>query len=178
MTKEKEQPPTPLAFDQVIRMAKEMLLRDGYHTHTVIVDGSRQRLIAQFSELAPTHDGRVNQMFVAGAILADKGSAGRLRRVFFISEGWMSVPHEGHLPDVPPSQDPNRKEVLVITGYEPGARQTSIALFEMVRDTEGRLTELKEFQPAAGEGTVNESPLLTAFVAGFDRGRGGTLHKN
>lgn len=154
-------------FDQVIRLAQETLLRGGSHIPTVIVDGSEQQVIAQFSDLAPTHDGRVNQMFVAGAALAHGGSVGRVRRVFFISEGWMSVPHEGHLPDVPPSQDPNRKEVLVVTGYKLCTRQTKMALFEMVRDQEGVLRELRDFEPIEGGESRAESPLLEAFVRGF-----------
>ena len=178
MSTEREQPPAPIEFDQVIRLAKETLLRDGYHAPTLIVDGSRWRAVIEFSELAPNHEGRASQMFSVGTLLARGGKMGRLRHVFFISEGWMSVPHEGKLPDVLPSQDPNRKEMLVITGYEERTRQTTMALFEMIRDPEGALRELRDFVPAAGGETRAESPLLAAFAAGFDMGTGTTIHRN
>ena len=148
-------------------MARAVTLRDGYHLPTVIVDGSQQSVIVQIPEMAPTHEQRAVQMYVAGAILGANRRAGHLRQVFFVTEGWMSVAHEGNLPEVPPSLDPRRKEMLVITGYEPDTQQTTMALYEMKRDLEGVLRELQEYEHGAGDRVQAESPLLDAFVRGF-----------
>jgi hypothetical protein len=178
MSKEQEQRPQEVSLENVIRRAKEIILHDGVHLPTVIADGSARTAITQFAEFAATHEGRVQQMLVAGFVLSQTRQVGRLRQVFFISEGWMSVAEEGKLPDRLPSQDPNRKEILFVSCLKVRSHEVRLVMFEMVRDDEGHLTELKESQPAAGGSVVAESPLLTAFVAGFDMGTGETIHKN
>lgn len=106
-------------------------------------------------------------MAVAGAYAANRESAGQLRSVFFISEGWMSRNDEQAPPELPPSKDPNRLEVLIISGVNVPTRQTTMVIFEMVRDENGVLGELRDF-PAAREGETNaESPLLDVFVLGY-----------
>ncbi len=168
MMKERERPepqPTPVLLEHVTRMARETLLCDRYHGPTLIVDGSRQVLVVQLVELASHHAGRAEQMFIAGTAVARDGQAGRLRRVYFVCEGWMSVADGGALPEMPPSEDPRRKEVLVIAGLEVSTRQTEMVLYEMVRDDQGALRELVDVdQPARGHA---DSPLLEAFVLGY-----------
>jgi nucleoside 2-deoxyribosyltransferase len=46
---------------------------------------------------------------------------------------------------------------------------TRLVCLEMVRDGDGRLTDLQPFQPPQAEdaGTSFESPLLDAFVDGY-----------
>ena len=170
MSKEQEPPPASLSFEHVTRLAREVLLRDGYHLPTVIVDGSQQPVIVQIPEMAPTHEERAAQMYVAGAILGRDRQAGRLRQAFFVTEGWMSVAREGSLPAVPPSQDPQRKEMLVVTGYESSTQHTRMALYEMKRDPEGVLRELLDYEYGTGNRIQAENPLLEAFVQGFASG--------
>ena len=81
----------------------------------------------------------------------------------------MSLAHDGHLPETPPSQDPQRKEVLVISSYEADTRQTRMALFEMVRDEKGILRQLLPFSDTEGRDEQAESPLLEVFVYGFSQ---------
>lgn len=57
-------------------------------------------------------------MFVAGQALARDSGAEQLRSVYFVSEAWLSQAQDGRLPDVPPSQNPQRKEVLIVNGVE------------------------------------------------------------
>jgi hypothetical protein len=151
-------------------MAKEVTLRDGQHLPTVIADGSAQTAIVQLAELPNTHEGRAQQMYMTGFLLADSRQIGKLKQVFFISEAWMSTPREGELPTVPPSQDPNRKEILVISAMRVPDHDTKMAIFEMLRSQEGQLTDLKEYEPVTSENTDVDSPLLRAFAAGFDEG--------
>jgi hypothetical protein len=104
-------------------------------------------------------------MFIAGTAVAREGDAGRLRHVFFVCEGWMSAAREGKLPERLPSQDPQRKEVLVISAIEVSSLQTEMALCEMVRDAQGELRELHDVDEPTGRRA--ESPLLEAFVLGY-----------
>jgi hypothetical protein len=138
---------------------------------TLIVEGSGGSVVGQVTDLPDTHEGRVRWMFSAGFALAQSGQVGLLRQVFFISEGWMSTAGADGTIEMPPSQDPNRQEVLFVSSLKVKERRTDLALFEMVRDGEGRLTELKRMQqPGEEEGGHMESPLPAAFVDGFRMG--------
>jgi len=164
--KEREPRRDELSLQEVIRLAQEVILREGAHLPTVIAEGSEQTVITQIAHLAGTHEERAQQLFIAGFMLAQSRLVGRLEQVFFIAEGWMSEAEEGRPPEHPPSRDPRRKEILFISSLKLRSRESDLALFEMLRDGQGQLIELRAHQPPADHVTV-ESPLLTAFVAGF-----------
>jgi hypothetical protein len=166
-----ERRPHRFTLEYVTQLAREVALEHGGHIPTLIVEGSRQPLIGQIPELPPTHEGRVDMMRTMGATLALSGQVGALRQVFFICEGWMSTAHEGEPPVVPPSQDPNRKEVLLISSLKVEGSQSGLVMFEMVRDTEGKLVELPQLPTPQDEGGSVDSPLLDAFAEGFRAGR-------
>ncbi len=168
--KENEQRPIPLTLEDIARLAKEVAMEHGGHVAMIVAEGSRRSVIGQLLQFSRTHEGRVRQMFAAGFTLGRSGEVGALRQVFFVSEAWMSAASEGKLPDVPPSQDPNRKEVLIITSLKLEGQQTGMVILEMVRDAEGQLTELRDFQRTEGGEERVESPLLSAFVQGFRAG--------
>lgn len=142
-------------------------MRDGHHAPTLIIDGSARPVIVQIDGLAPTFEGRVQQMFVAGQALARDGGAGRLRSVYFVTEAWLSHAQDGKLPDVPPSQDPQRKEVLIVDRVEVRPRRTRVAIYEMLRDEQGNLREIRELNLPDDPSTSSDSPLLEAFLTGF-----------
>ena len=84
----------------------------------------------------------------------------------------MSMARGGARIDRPPSQDPNRIEVLTIANLDLIAQIARLAVFEMVRNPEERVTELKR-HPQDDRGVQRvESPLLAAFVQGYDLGKG------
>lgn len=167
MKREREQPPAPIPFEHVISTARERLLRDGYHLPTLIVDGHLHPIILQINTLAPTHDERLAQMHIAGMAMAQDGRAGRLRRVFFISEAWISEGHDNKPPVTPPSQDPNRKEILVVAKYEASIQRFDMVITEMIRDENGILRELRELRRSDEKEEHVESSLLQAFIEGF-----------
>lgn len=167
MRKEWQPRPAPITFEQVTRLAQEALLHDGYHAPTLIIDGSTRPVIVQIDGLAPTFEGRVQQMFVAGQALASDGGAGRLRSVYFVTEAWLSQAQKGKLPDVPPSQDPQRKEVLIVDGVEARSRQARVAIYEMLRDEQGNLREIRELKLPDDSSSSADNPLLEAFLTGF-----------
>lgn len=167
MRRENEPRPSAITFEQVSHLARETLLRDGHHVPTLIIDGSARPVVVQIDGLAPTFEGRAQQMFVAGQAIARDGHAGRLRSVYFVSEAWLSHAQEGKLPDVPPSQDPQRQEVLIVDGIEVKSRRTRVAIYEMLRDDQGHFREIRELNIPAESSLSSESPLLEAFLTGF-----------
>ena len=167
MTPEQEPQPVPRTIEQVASTATEILLRDGYHVPMVIADGDRDTAIIQIVDLGRTFQERQRQMFQIGFALAQTGAVGVLQQAFHVSEAWLSVSKSGQEPHYPPSQDPNRKEALVVFGLNVQTVQTEVRVWEMIRDQAGKLTDLKAFDSAAAQA---ESPLLNAFVAGFALG--------
>jgi hypothetical protein len=108
--------------------------------------------------------------------LAKSGQVGDLEQVFMVSEAWMSQAAADQTPFVPPSQDPNRKEVLIVSNVQVKERETRMVIFEMIRDDAGELADLKEFEALRDERADAYSPLLDAFVRGFRIGRRGKLN--
>ncbi len=162
---------TPLTLEQVASLASEILLRDGYHIPTVIADGDRGAVAFQITRLGDTFQERQRQMFQAGFALARDKALDVLRQVFHICEAWLSVGQPGQKPHYPPSQDPNRKEVLMVARLHIGTAQTEVSVWEMLRDAAGKLTDVVEFQVQSSTGEVEAaSPLLDAFAAGFALG--------
>jgi hypothetical protein len=165
--KEGEPQPTPLTIETVAEIAVEVLLRDGYHRPTLIVEGSKASRVLQLSQVPPTHEERAAQMLTVGLLLREQGELGRLKQVYFVTEAWLSEQNDLQAPR--PSQDPNRKEVLVVSGFQVSGARRQVALYEMVRDARGQFRELKPFQAPHDPDNVY-TPLLDAFVFGYRRG--------
>ena len=165
-------PPNLLTLEAISQVATENALKYDGHVPTLIVEGSQHAIILSLAELADRFEGRAHQVFRSGLALARSGKVGQLKQVFFVSEGWMSRARGGARIDRPPSQDPNRIEVLTIANLDVIAQIARLAVFEMVRDTEERVTELKRFHQDDQVGQRVESPLLAAFVQGYDLGKG------
>ncbi len=81
----------------------------------------------------------------------------------------MSVASEGKLPDLSPSQDPLRKEVLIVSGQDLKEGKKSLKLFEMIRNQFQRVIELPELTPPQEKEEAIEIPLVDAFVEGFQQ---------
>ncbi|SRR5258708_18262086 len=169
MNKETEPQPI-LSIEKVASLASETLLRDGKYIPTIIAEGSRSGAVIQFSEFGDTFEKRQQQMTQTGYFLARDAKFGLLKQAFLISEGWLSVSDGDTPPTLPPSQDPNRKEVLTISGLQVEGLHVSMIIFEMIRNRQGQLTKVKPFAPAQDDGISAESPLLEALVLGFAMG--------
>lgn len=157
-----------LTLDDIVSLAQETTLANGGHVPALIVEGSRQTVAVALDTVGPTFTDRQEQMLFAGLALARSGEVGVLQQVFFISEGWMSIAAEDKPIETLPSQDPQRKEILMISGLALPTRTAEIVIFEMKRDDAGKLTALEQVQTAfpQKEGRV-EAPLLEAFAIGF-----------
>jgi hypothetical protein len=153
-------------------MAREAALQKGGHAPTIIAQGSSGALIGALEGIPATHEEKVQQMYSAGVLLGYTGKVGRLEQVFVISEGWLSQAHEDQLPKQPPSQDPDRIEVLLIAYRRVAEHRSTMICWEMVRNANGQLTALRDLAKPDSEDRSGraDSPLLDAFVEGFEAG--------
>jgi hypothetical protein len=170
MSKERWRGPEPFAFEEATRIAREVALKYGGHVPVLIAEGSRRSFGGQIANFPDTHEDRVRWMLSAGYALAQSGEVGELQQVTFISEGWMSA-GEARSPESRPSQDPDRKEVLLVSSLVIKGHRNRLVVFEMGRDADGKLTELKDLQlPGEYEEGRTRTPLLDAFADGFYMG--------
>ena len=105
-------------------------------------------------------------MHQAGEAAAETGRVGQLTEAIFIIEGWMSTPNSEDSLYVPPSQDPSRIEVLTVARISAQTKEQNMNAFEMVRDEKGELIDVELL--TMEDDSATESPLLRAFVAGFN----------
>lgn len=148
-----------------------MLVRFGQHQPTLVIMGTARRVVVHFEHFPDTHEQKVLAFANVGVKVAVKGNIGELRTLYFVSEAWMSEAKKGKLPTNPPSADPQRKEVLLINSYSVETKKQVLRMLEMKRNHRGELIELQPMaQPEGGE---VESPLLPAFVKGFEM-----IHRN
>ena len=154
----------------VAKMAKAIMLEHGSHYPMVLVEGTQGGFCALLKEFPAEHEAKVLEMARDGLYFGQhQGRIGRLEQVFFISEGWMSLAGEGRMPEARPSEDPNRKEVLLVTALGVEKLDLELVILEVGRDGEGKVVELREMGEGM-EGARAESDLLPAFVAGFRAG--------
>src|SRR6266700_2813126 len=113
MSPEKEQ--GNITLEEIISDAKEIMLRDGNHVPILIVEGSKNSAAGQIPKLPETHKEKMKVMHRFGQVVANSGRIDQLKQVFMVTEGWMSIASPDEQVELRPSEDPNRKEVLVIS---------------------------------------------------------------
>ncbi len=160
---EEEPQRNPVTIEEIASLAKENLLRDGKHAPTVIVDGDKAVVTIRIKPVRTSQECQ-RQLFQAGFALAKTKELNDLQQVFLISEGWMSVGGADKTPDYPPSQDPDRKEILLVSSLTVPTAHNEVKVWEIIRDQTGMLLDLKEFDTGVMQA---QSPLLNAFLTGF-----------
>ncbi|MGA7193995.1 MAG: hypothetical protein WBW94_10210 [Anaerolineales bacterium] len=156
-----------ISFEEIASNAKDAVLENGNHVPVLIVEGSKNIFVIPVEAMPDTHGERLEMMRFVGQMAAKSGKVGNLQQAFFISEGWMSMAREDMPPEMRPSDDPNRKEVLIISGLQVKERKKSLKLFEMVRDRSKHVVNLPEILPPQAKDNKVEIPLLDAFAQGF-----------
>jgi hypothetical protein len=157
-----------ISFEEVISNAKEIMFRDGNHVPILIVESGKTVLAGQILEMPETHGERLQLMRFLGQVAATSGRVDQVQQVFMVSEGWMSMPSEDKPSEIRPSQDPSRKEVLIISAIQMTERKKQMEIFEILRDSSEQVVSLERFLPGTEkkDGAV-DIPLLDAFVHGF-----------
>jgi hypothetical protein len=171
MSTEYDRRPQAITLEAIAEVAIENTLRDGFHAPTLLVEGTRDRFVTTFEQMGKTHEERVMQFYKAGVSVAVSQIVGRVKQVFFVSEAWLSEHQSTSEPVLPPSQDPKRKEVLVVSGMQRANRKTQLKTYEMIRDSDSMLRELRPFHTSDDDYVQVESVLLEAFFVGVSNGR-------
>jgi hypothetical protein len=159
--------PEHLTLQSITETAKEALLRDGDYQPALYAEGNEHLALIQIGRLLEHFEERAEHFFSMGALLALEQYVGELRQVFFVSEAWLSTASREERDFLPPSQDPNRVEVLIIAQMNASDASSSFCVIEMRRDGDGKLTELQELKSSENVPDVLFSPLLAAFITGF-----------
>jgi|SRR6266496_15139 len=157
-----------ITMEEIISNAKEIMLRDGQHLPTLIVEASKNLVVGRIPDMPPTHGERVELMRFLGQAAAKSGKVDQLQQIFMVTEGWMSMTSEDKPAEIRPSQDPDRKEVLIISAIQMKERKKQMKVFEILRDSSEQVVSLEEFLPDEKKRDKSvDIPLLDAFVQGF-----------
>ena len=144
------------------------MLRDGEHVPVLIVEADNKLVAGQIPDMPATHGERLELLRFLGQAAAKSGRVNQLQQIFMVTEGWMSVASEDKSAEIRPSQDPNRKEVLIISAIQMRERKKQMKVFEILRDSSEQVVGLEEFLPDENKKDKSvEVPLLDAFVHGF-----------
>jgi len=145
---------------EVIDIAKQLMLRDGYHAPIIFAKGTKCRAVVALECFGNTADERAKDMLYAGAMVADKHNVGELELIVFVNEAWM-----GRNVDVMPSLDPKRVEVLVINSLDARTQEEDLIAFEIVRNNQHTVVDLKQYVLPGKVSTKGK--LLPAFQKGY-----------
>ena len=142
-----ERPQSPITLEEIVSNAKEIMMRDGKHVPVLIIEADHKVVAGQIPDMPPTHGERVELMRFLGQAAAKSGRVNQLQQVFMVTEGWMSEPREEKGELIRPSEDPNRKEVLIVSAIQMKDRQKQLKVYEIVRDQDQQVTGMEEFVP-------------------------------
>jgi hypothetical protein len=156
-----------VSFEEVMFAAKETILKNGNHIPTLILTSSGEILIGQIPDMPDTHAKRMALMYFLGELATNQGQVDQLEQVFLVSEGWMSMTAKEKQEDLPPSLDPDIKEVLIISSLTVRTNQKHIQLFEILRNNTDQTVDLMELLSEGNKDETVETPLLEAFVRGY-----------
>lgn len=146
----------------IVTAVKEYALKYGKHPPVLFVHGRRKKIFFEVS-WGSNHQERVDIMTRTGVRFAKDEELGDLESVIFVCEAWASPPRT---PMVMPSKDPNREEVLVISGLDVRTKKQTVEIYALIRDYKQSVIGLKPvFLPE--EGQTVASDLLPSFVAGY-----------
>lgn len=162
------QPNEPrLTLEAVARQASEIMLRDGFHLPTILIEGSRQTAILQLPGMSGTPTERLYHLYAAGWSLGQSEGIEGIRDLFFVTEAWMSLADKSLQR---PSDDPKRQEILLIYRLHASTNQKGLIAFELIRDRANKVIDLLEVINETVATDAN-TPGLDAFLAGFKAGR-------
>ena len=157
---------------EIVQHAKDDMLEDGEHKPTIFVEFEEKELnIILFADFPYKKTFEKQKAFFAlGRKLGTESPGKNISQIIFIIEAWASSYAKGEERKyVAPSQDPNRKEVLTVqvldANHATRTLKQSVHIVDMIRDGSGKLVDLFHRKDEIQE--VN-SPLLTAFLAGFE----------
>ena len=148
--------------DDILGVAKEAVLRFGGFKPSLFVEGTSGKMYTHLP-FGETNDERAQIMTEAGIKLAKSGKLGDVERVIFVTEAWVGPARERY---VPPSQDPDRMEVLLFNMLDAKTNAQYLEMYSCVRNGKREITDLK-LVPMPEDGKTVDGNLLPAFLSGF-----------
>lgn len=166
--------PLRTIVERVAENAREALLRDGQHMTILLLFGEEKTAVVALA--IPLGDPGKERQATFRDVGSKVGEAygphlGPLVSVVHISEAWGRELDSGEEREYQYLEnDPQRNEVLVVTGYRPATNETIMYIFDMQRDVDGNLTAVEPHIPEGATVDKVEAPLLEAFCMGFIAG--------
>jgi len=155
-------------MEKVVRLAKDVVLKQGYHLPQLVLCGEQGNGAMIIEGFPNEYEKKVKTMFLAGVETKRRCNVGKLSKVFFVLETWMVTLEKGEK-ITPARQHPRRIETLVISCLDISTKEQMVTSLEYIRDANGTLREIKDHVLPDGATTARaESPLLPAFVAGYN----------
>jgi hypothetical protein len=157
----------------IVDQAVKSLKQRGNHPPLVIVEFERlpKPVLIPIVRIPPQPSQLRHTLFLMGKQAADQYRQWKILRVWYISEAWMSVEPHGISPASRPSQDPKRREVLVINELDATteALAQKIEIQEMYRNKSRKITNVLPLSQLSEEGGMERasSAVLLNFLAGF-----------
>lgn len=148
--------------EEIIQFIKKATLDLGRCSPMVFVNGTQGKVAIGMGSFGDTSDKRARDMLNAGVFTAYQHNVGELEKLTYVSEAWMSPFRKDF---IRPSKDPNRVETVIINSLDTKTQKETMICFEMVRDPQGKLTDLKQI--SLPEGGSIEGILLPAFQKGY-----------
>ena len=155
-------------FEQTKTLVKEITMAQGGHNPQLFAFTEKGVALLILDDLPSDHDQKVFLFRLAGAKLANSTGTEQINELHFVSEAWFSI-QKNEQEFIQPSQDPDKKEAIIIVGKDYQNNTSNMSNLEMIRDTAGKLIELKD--TGNDEEQSFESPLLDAFKQGFEEAR-------
>lgn len=162
-----------MTIQDVKKMASDVMLKQGSHLAQLIMCGENGSGIAVLPDMPDKPDEKEKLFGMAGVRLAMEGGEklGMLKKLYFISEGWMSVVSKKKMDKddyVQPSKDPKRIECLIIASHELETNHGDMIILEIQRDKKQKFIGLKDISPKnEGKGEA-KSYMLDAFIKGYE----------
>jgi hypothetical protein len=152
---------TAPTIDQIASLAVEVMLQTGQHSGMLFLYQEKLPTIINLAGLPG--EARFAFMTALGSTLSEKLRAyGLLTDLFFVNEAWLTeTTRERWQNEPPPSEHPDRIEVLMVAHYQMTARKIDVRMFNMLRND-----NTLELQMRSDEG-IFSSDLISAFVQGW-----------
>lgn len=119
----------------IVEMAKEGMLKNGSHTPTLIAEGQTGKAAIYFLGYLPETTFEKQKMLFGIGREHGIGHPGNIpTQCYFVSEAWVSIQKEGEERKYrSPSEDPNRKEMLIILHLNTEAGTCNLHRAEILR---------------------------------------------
>jgi hypothetical protein len=150
------------SIEEITQFVRKVAFDVGCEFPTLLTHGTKGSEIADFVEMPETNEA----MAQVGRSMAKEGNVGDLIQVVLFAPAWMVTSHHPYA-TVRPSQDPNRREILLIARLIVEIKQVDVARLEIQRNRKGKITELKAMDSSGSKLFSVHHPLLTAFADGY-----------